>query len=232
MKRDDDMSYPATVFLLIVAPGMAVLLVFLGIETLHTNPLGWFLLLTGIVYTAGIVIDGYVRKDEFWGPNRSGDNLLEERGDLSFWPIALGIMAAFFLSPVEYLYFATFQPCTVWMESIGVGLVILGSILFVWARRTLGRHYSGHVSVKKEQELVQIGPYRIIRHPAYAGYLFMALGLALGYSSLSGFVSTLLILLPATAYRIRVEDRMLAEHFGAQFEGYARKKKRLFPGIW
>ena len=36
------MSRPATIFLLIVAPGLAILLVFLGIETLHTNILGWF----------------------------------------------------------------------------------------------------------------------------------------------------------------------------------------------
>jgi len=226
------MSRPATIFLLIVAPGLAVLLVFLGIKTLHTTPLGWFLILTGIVYTVGIAIDGYTRKKEFWGSNQSGDNLQEERGDRSFWPIALGIMVVFFLSPVEYLYFATFQPRTVWVEAIGVGLVLLGSALFVWARRTLGVHYSGHVSLKKEQELVQSGPYRIIRHPAYAGYLFMALGLALGYSSLSGFVSILLILLPATVYRIRVEDRMLAEHFGTQFEKYARRTKRLLPGVW
>ena len=226
------MSRPATIFLLIVAPGLAILLVFLGIETLRTNILGWFVLLIGIVYTVGIAIDAYVRKDEFWGAKQSGDNLQEERGDRSFWPIALGIMAAFFLSPVEYLYFATFQLRNAWMESIDVGLVLLGSILFIWARRTLGRHYSGHVSLKKEQELVQSGPYRIIRHPAYAGYLFMALGLALGFSSLSGLVSTLLILLPATVYRIRVEDRLLAEHFGAQFEEYARKKERLLPGVW
>ena len=226
------MSRPATIFLLIVAPSLAMLLVFLGIETLHTNILGWFLLLTGIVYTVGIAIDAYVRKDEFWGSKKSGENLQEERGDRSFWPIALGIMVAFFLSPLEYLYFATFQPRTAWAEAIGIGLVILGSILFVWARRTLGRHYSGHVSVKKEQKLVQSGPYRIIRHPAYAGYLLMAFGLALGYSSLLGFATTLLILLPAAVYRIRVEDRMLAEHFGTQFEKYVQKKKRLLPGIW
>ena len=226
------MSRPASIFLLIVAPGLAVLLVFLGIETLRSNLLGWFLLLTGIAYAAGIAIDAYVRKDEFWGAKQGGDNLQEERGDLSFWPIALGLMVVFFLSPLEYLYFATFQPHTVWMEAIGVGLVLLGSTLFVWARRTLGRHYSGHVSVKKEQELVQSGPYRVIRHPAYAGFLFMAFGLALGYSSLLGFVSTLFILLPATVYRIHVEDRMLAEHFGTQFDKYARNKKRLLPGIW
>jgi protein-S-isoprenylcysteine O-methyltransferase Ste14 len=232
MKRDDDMSRPATIFLLIVAPGLAILLALLGLETLHSNLLGWFLLLTGIVYAAGIAIDAYVRKEEFWVSKQSGDNLQEERGDRSFWPIALGIMVVFFISPVEYLYFAAFQLHTLWAEAISVGLVILGSILFVWARRTLGIHYSGHVSVKKEQELVQSGLYHIIRHPAYAGYLLMALGLALGYSSLLGFVSTLLILLPATVYRIHVEDKMLAEHFGTQFDQYAQRTKRLLPCIW
>lgn len=226
------MSRSATIFLLIMAPGLAVLLVFLGLQTLPSNFLGWFLLLVGIVYTVGILVDAYVRKNVFWGPKQSGDHFQEERGDRSFWPIALGIMVAFFLSPLEYLYFAAITLCIVWLDSIGPGLVILGSILFVWARRTLGANYSGHVSVKKEQELLQNGPYQIVRHPAYAGYLFIALGLALGYSSLLGFASTLLILLPAIVYRIRVEDRMLAEHFGAQFEQYTRKKKRLIPGVW
>jgi len=232
MKGEVDMSHLATIFLLIVSPGLAILLALLGLETLHSNFLGWFLLLTGIVYTAGIVIDAYVRKEEFWGAKQSDDNLQEEQGDLSFWPIALGIMVVFFLSPLEYLYFSTIQFHTLWLETISVGLVLLGSILFVWARRTLGRHYSGHVSVKKEQKLVQGGPYRVIRHPAYAGYLFMAFGLALGYSSVLGFVSTLLILLPATVYRIHVEDRMLAEYFSTQFDKYARKKKRLLARIW
>jgi len=226
------MSRLATIFLLIVAPGLAFLLAFLGLESLQSNFLGWFLLLTGIAYAVGIMIDACVCKDEFWGSKPSAGYFREEHGDRSFWLIALGIMAAFFLSPAEYLYFAIYKPRTAWMEPIGVGLVFLGIILFVWARRTLGALYSGHVSVKKEHELVQSGPYRFIRHPAYAGYLLMALGLALGYSSLLGFVSILFCLLPAMIYRIRVEDRMLADHFGTQFEKYARKKKRLFPGIW
>jgi protein-S-isoprenylcysteine O-methyltransferase Ste14 len=199
---------------------------------LRSNLLGWFLLLTGVVYTVGIVIDAYARKEEFWESKRSGDNLQEERGDRSFWLIALGIMAVFFLSPLEFLCFATFQPRTVWMEAIGVGLVLLGSTLFVWARRMLGRHYSGHVSIKKEQELVQSGPYRIIRHPAYMGYLLIGLGISLGYASLVGCASILFILLPVVVYRIGMEDRFLAECFGAQFEEYARRTKRLLPGIW
>jgi len=226
------MSRPATIFLLIVAPGLAILLALLGFETSRSNILGWFLLLTGIVYTVGIAMDAYTRKEEFWASKPRGDNVQEERGDRSFWPIALGLMTVFFLSPFEFLYFATFLPRTDWMEVIGVGLVLLGSTLFVWARRTLGTHYSGHISVKKEQELVHSGPYQIIRHPAYAGYLWMALGLALGYSSFLGFISIFFILMPAVIYRIRVEDGLLAENFGTQFEKYAQKTKRLIPGIW
>jgi len=79
---------------------------------------------------------------------------------------------------------------------------------------------------------VQSGPYRIIRHPAYAGYLLMALGISLGYTSLAGCASSLFFLLPAVIYRIRLEDRFLVEHFGAQFDQYARRTKRLIPGIW
>jgi len=226
------MSRPATIFLLIVAPGLAVLLALLGLETLHSNILGWFLLLTGIVYIAGIAIDYYVRKEEFWESGYDGSYQLEERSDHSFWLIAFGILAVFYLSPLEYLYFASFQPRNVWIEAIGVELVLLGGILFFWVRQTLGKQYSGHVSVKKEQELVQSGPYHIIRHPAYLGYLLMALGLALGYSSFAGLVAILLILIPAAIFRILVEDRLLAENFGAQFDEYARKMKRLIPGIW
>ena len=75
------MSCPATIFLLFVAPGLAILLVLLGLETLHSNLLGWFLLLTGIVYTVGILIDGFARKEEFWRSKHNESYLFEERSD-------------------------------------------------------------------------------------------------------------------------------------------------------
>jgi len=82
------------------------------------------------------------------------------------------------------------------------------------------------------QLLVQSGPYRFIRHPAYAGYLLMSLGLALGYSSLAGLAAMLFLLLPSIVYRIHVEDKMLAEHFGDEFKTYAARAARLIPGLW
>jgi protein-S-isoprenylcysteine O-methyltransferase Ste14 len=86
--------------------------------------------------------------------------------------------------------------------------------------------------VVEGQPLVQSGPYRFIRHPAYAGYLLIALGLAFGYSSLAGFIIIPAILLSSIIYRLSVEDRLLAEHFGESFKAYADTTARLIPGVW
>jgi protein-S-isoprenylcysteine O-methyltransferase Ste14 len=222
----------AITFLVVVAPILAICLAVLGFITVPTNPLGWFLLLTGIAYSAGTVIIAFIRRQRFWESRAGGCTVQEERSDRSFWLITLAMMAVFYLSPLEYICFEAWLPRTVWTKSCGVGLVASGSALFVWARRTLGVDYAGHVSVEKRQELVQRGPYRFIRHPAYAGYLLMGLGISLGYSSLIGLISVLALLLPSLVYRMSVEEKILTEHFGEAYRCYASRVRRIIPGVW
>jgi protein-S-isoprenylcysteine O-methyltransferase Ste14 len=209
-----------------------MLLALLGVKTLPANPLGGFLLLVGVVYTAGVIIVYAIHKERFWESPLNGVLTDEERGDRSLWFITLGMLAAFYLSPVEYIYLTASLPRNAWMSFSGAGLVSLGSVLFVWARRTSGKRYSGHVSVKIGQTLVQSGPYRFIRHPAYAGYLLMALGISLGYSSLAGMASIFVLLLPSLIYRMKVEERLLNRHFGEAYRQYTDVVKRIIPGIW
>lgn len=226
------MNRKVILFLLAIVPALAIVLALMGLETLGTNLLGWFLLMTGIICAAGIVIVAYIRRETFWESQINGETVQGERGDRSFWLITLAMMAVFYLSPLEYMYIAAQLPRTSWMEVSGAGLVVVGVVLFVWARRTLGTNYSGRLSTKQGQQLVQNGPYRVIRHPAYAGFLLMALGLAIGYSSLVGIAAIVFALVPAAIYRIGVEDKLLAEHFGTQFYKYAEQTRRLIPGIW
>jgi len=225
-------SRAAIFFLVFVTLGLAILLAILGLATLPSNLVGWFLLMTGSVYFFGVIIVYWIRKIQFWGPRAEGEMIYEERNDWSFWFIVIGMIAALYLPPVEYLFFTVVLPRGFWMQIIGLLLIFLGSGLFIWARRVLGKFYSGHVSVIEGQKLVQHGPYRFVRHPAYAGYILITLGLALGYSSLMGLAAILFFLLPALMYRIRVEDQLLAEHFGGQFKDYASRTNRLIPGIW
>jgi protein-S-isoprenylcysteine O-methyltransferase Ste14 len=77
--------------------------------------------------------------------------------------------------------------------------------------RALERFYSSRLFIVGGQPLVRSDPYRFTRHPAYAGYLLIVLGLA---------------------HRIRIEDKLPAEHFGARFKNYVRKTKRLISKVW
>ncbi|MCL5428481.1 MAG: isoprenylcysteine carboxylmethyltransferase family protein [Chloroflexi bacterium] len=226
------MSRIAVIFLVVVAPLLALLLAWLGFLSIATNLVGWFLLLVGVVYSGGVLIAFSFRRERILGPSAGSSYAKEERGDRSFWFIALGMMAVFYLSPLEYVYFGAQSQAVNWGELGGFTLILLGIALFVWAHRTLGTGYTGHASVKAEQTLVQTGPYRFVRHPAYLGYLLMALGIALGYWSLAGLVAVLVFLLPSLAFRITVEEKMLAAHFGKEHEDYSKITKRLIPGIW
>jgi len=226
------MNRIAIFFLVICALGLAFVIGWLGWATVQTNLMGGFLLLVGGAYLVGVVIVYWFRKERFWGPRAGGAMLKQENDDRSFWWIVIGMIAAFFLPPIEYLLLPAILPRVNWMEVTGLMFIVLGSALFIWARRTLGKFYSGHVSVVEGQPLVQSGPYRFIRHPAYAGYVLIALGIAFGYSSLTGFIVIPTLLLPSMIYRMSVEDQLLAEYFGEQFGKYADKTARLIPGIW
>jgi protein-S-isoprenylcysteine O-methyltransferase Ste14 len=92
--------------------------------------------------------------------------------------------------------------------------------------------YSGHVQVTSDHTLVTSGPYRYVRHPSYASFVLLSLGIATGYGSVIGLIAVPLLLLPGLAYRIHVEEALLKDYFGDQFDAYARRVRKLIPGIW
>ena len=226
------MKKSTIVFLIVVTPILAALLAFFGLTTLKTNPMGWFLLTVGVVYCIGLIISSLVNRRKFWESASKEEVQREEMSDQSFWFITIGMAAVFFISPAEYLYFRLITTGEQWLLFFGLGLVIAGTWLFVWARRTLRQAYSGHLEVKDKQPLVQSGPYRLVRHPAYAGYLLMALGIVIGYTSLMGLIAYIILLIPATIFRINLEEKLLSESFGEEYQSYKSKTSRILPHIW
>jgi protein-S-isoprenylcysteine O-methyltransferase Ste14 len=111
--------------------------------------------------------------------------------------------------------------------AIGAG----GLILRATAMLTLGRHYTLTPVVGEGHRLITTGPYRFIRHPGYSGIIMQLLGLALlaGSAVSVAFVVPVIVLLPL---RIRVEERLLTEHFGDTYAEYARRTRhRLVVGV-
>lgn len=108
---------------------------------------------------------------------------------------------------------------------------VAGHALAVWARFTLGRNWSGNVTLKDGHELVERGPYRFVRHPIYTGLLLALLGTAAGRDSLLAFVGFGLVAVGFTI-KFREEEKLLTGHFGAQYTEYAARVKGLIPFVW
>jgi len=226
------MSRLAIFFLMVVAPALSICLVLLGLETLGSNILGWFLLVLGIAYPAGGVIYYFVRREPFWKSAGGGEAVREESGDRSFWLVLPGFLAVFFAPPLEWMYLPAVLPRLLWMQIAGLVLILAAVALRVWTRAHLRGLYSGHVEVQVGHRLVQSGPYRFVRHPGYTGFLLMTLGVAIGYSSLIGLAAVPVLLLPGLAYRMKVEERLLIEQFGEEYRAYALKTRKLIPFVW
>ncbi len=106
-------------------------------------------------------------------------------------------------------------------------LFAAGAIVVAVSLATLGRSFA---ILPARRALVTRGPYRLIRHPAYAGELAMVLACALAAPSWP--VATLaMIAVPAVVVRIAVEERvMTADPAHAAYR--ARVRWRLVPGLW
>ncbi len=225
------MNRIAMKFLFFIVPILALTLVWLGFQTVSTNSIGWFLMLVGVLFSVGILIAFFIKGKTLWEGPAQNKPIRQETGDRSFWLIVLGMIFAFYLPPAEYLYLDFSISPTSGMIVAGFGLIIVGSFLFGYARHVLRRWYSGHLSVRAEQVLVQEGPYNLVRHPAYLSYLLMAVGISIGYASLIGMVN-IIFLLYCLNYRVKVEEKLLVDHFGESYLQYARKIKKIIPYVW
>ena len=101
-----------------------------------------------------------------------------------------------------------------------------------WAIITLGRFFTVDVTIEKDHELVERGPFRMVRHPSYTGVLLAFVGLAL---TLDNWAALLVILLPigvAFIHRMNVEEKALSGALGSQYTNYMRRTKRLVPFVY
>ena len=113
---------------------------------------------------------------------------------------------------------------------VGGALMIAGGALFVAGLARLGRGLTPLPYPKDGAELVQTGPFALVRHPIYSGGIVLALGWALfvqGWLTL-GYLAVLFIFLDAKSRR---EENWLAEKFPA-YAAYQRRVRKLIPFVY
>lgn len=115
---------------------------------------------------------------------------------------------------------------------LGVAVLAAGEGLRVWAVATLGRFFRREVTIVSGQTVVETGPYRFVRHPAYLGDLLIVFGFGLAWGSWVGAAVALAIAFVGHLPRIRVEEKLLRDSLGEPYERYASRHARLLPGVW
>ena len=116
---------------------------------------------------------------------------------------------------------------TAWAAAV---LCVIGLAFAFWARITLGRNWSGLVTLKEGHELVERGPYRFVRHPIYTGILTMFFATALALGHLAGFVATLLMF-ASFWIKLRDEEKLMLQQFPERYAAYHRRAKCIIPFV-
>ena len=115
---------------------------------------------------------------------------------------------------------------------IGLALILAGMAIRFIAIRTLGRFFTVNLAIHPDQHIIQTGPYRYIRHPSYAGSLLSFLGFAL---TLDNWLSLAVIVIPVFATfmnRILIEEKLLLQQFGQEYNEYMKGSGRLIPWVY
>lgn len=186
------------------------------------------LLLTSLLFVHWLMVFGLL-----WHPRR----LRKFNGDVSHDPYYRPLMIVLGYLPIALAQgWGQFQAN---IHEIPQIFIISGSIIFaagvflrIWAIQKLDGFFSMELGLRRGHELKTSGPYRLIRHPSYSGYLLMVAGLGIAYASWIAFLIPLLETVIFQIQRIWLEEKMLLKHFGPSYAKYQKDTWKLIPYIY
>ena len=162
--------------------------------------------------------------------NRHGTRA--DQGSLAIVILAVGVGAAggcvvAALVPSAAIPFARWE-----LFVAGLALICAGIALRQWAIVLLGQFFTVDVRVHAEQTVIERGPYRWLRHPAYTGLLLTLLGIGLALGNWAALALLVLVPTAGLVVRIRAEERALLAGLGEPYRRFAATRARLIPGVW
>jgi protein-S-isoprenylcysteine O-methyltransferase Ste14 len=114
-----------------------------------------------------------------------------------------------------------------WGSDAGLALQVAGLFLAIGALVALGRSFG---FVAADRGVMTRGPYALIRHPVYAGYVLIQSGYLLQAISWRN-VAVLALATSCNVGRCLAEERVLSR--SADYRQYRRRVRwRLIPGLW
>lgn len=120
------------------------------------------------------------------------------------------------------------------LPQVVAGVVVFLAALWLFWRthRALGRYWSVTLEIKDSHKLITSGVYERVRHPMYSAFFLWALAQALLLPNLLAGLSGLVCFGTLFFFRVGREEKMMREAFGAEYDAYVARTKRIIPGIY
>jgi protein-S-isoprenylcysteine O-methyltransferase Ste14 len=151
-----------------------------------------------------------------------------------FWLGLVGCVivtnVALYLAPAAFPA-ATIRPGVV-AFAVGMAILVAGVVLRGWAFVALGEYFTAVIKVSPDQPVASNGPYRVLRHPSYAGGLLALVGVAVASANWVTVAVFAVAWVAIIAWRIHIEETALLSTVGGRYATYASHHKRLIPLVW
>jgi protein-S-isoprenylcysteine O-methyltransferase Ste14 len=115
---------------------------------------------------------------------------------------------------------------------LGTVIILAGLTFRIWAIRKLGKFFEPVVIIKQDQPIIKTGPYKYIRHPAYAGGWLSFIGCGIALGNWIGLLLIMILVFIGFYYRIKQEEKFLVVGFGDEYRSYIRTTKKLIPFVY
>ena len=185
------------------------------------------------IYFAALVIEMIIRAP--LNRKRRQEKMSERRVTGQEVFILLLLLLGGFIMPIVYaatnwLDFANYS-LPAWAGWLGVLLLAGGLFIFWRAHADLGLNWSPSLEIREKHELITSGIYGVIRHPMYASQWLVALAQPLLLQNwIAGFLN-LLAFIPFYLLRVKAEEEMMIDMFGAEYQDYRKRTGAVLPKV-
>lgn len=118
----------------------------------------------------------------------------------------------------------------VWLVLAGDAMMLLGYLFMIYVMK-VNSFAARTIEVEQNQRVIDCGPYALVRHPMYAGFLLMYVATPIALGSWWAYLAVAVVPF-ALIFRILNEELVLHRDLDGYSEYTQRIRWRLVPGIW
>jgi len=114
---------------------------------------------------------------------------------------------------------------------IGIFTIFIGIVIRQYSMYIMGSSYVATLQVQEKPTLIKKGPFKVVRHPCYTGFMISLWGLGISLLNWDFFILTVIFSASIFLIQIGIEEKELEKFFGDEYVKYKKKTKKLLPFV-